>query len=115
MKKIATFSAATLIAIGFAVSGHAQTTTEKVENTVKTDADKTGQTVKKDAKKVGHKTAELASKGKSRLTDKVYKDKVGPGGQTIYIDAHSRYYWVDKRGHRHFVEETDLKDRTDGQ
>ena len=70
---------------------------------------KTTHAVKKSATAVGNKTAEVASKGKSRVTDKVYKDKVGPNGQTIYIDDHSRYYWVDKKGHRVYVKETELK------
>jgi hypothetical protein len=70
---------------------------------------KTTQEVKKGAKKTGNKTAEIASKGKARVTDKVYKDKVGPNGQTIYIDDHSRYYWIDKKGHRNFVTEAELK------
>ena len=67
--------------------------------------------VKKDAKKVGNKTAELASKGKSKIVDKTYKDKVGPDGQTIYIDGESRYYWVDKKGHKQYVTEAELRNK----
>lgn len=70
---------------------------------------KTTTSVKKGAKKVGHKTAELASKGKSKVVDQTYKDKVGPDGQTIYIDGDSKYYWVDKKGHKQFVTEAELK------
>jgi len=76
-----------------------------------TTTQKTTQTVKKDAKKVGNKTAELASKGKASITDQVYKDKVGPDGQTIYIDNHSRYYWVDRKGHKNYVTTDQLKDK----
>lgn|SRR5512143_2108728 len=72
---------------------------------------KTEHAVKKSAKTVGNKTAEVASKGKSRVTDKVYKDKVGPNGETIYIDDHSRYYWIDKKGHRHYESEAALKNK----
>ena len=68
--------------------------------------------VEKTAKKVGNKTAEVASKGKARVTDKVYKDKQGPNGQTIFIDKHSRYYWIDKKGHRHYVVAAELKNKT---
>ena len=74
---------------------------------------KTTHAVKKGATKTGNKTAELASKGKSRVTDKVYKGKVGPAGETIYIDGHSRYYWVDRKGHRNYVTEAELKDKTE--
>jgi len=72
---------------------------------------KTTQTVKKEAKKAGNKTAEVASKGKATVTDNVYKDKVGPGGQTVYIDDHSRYYWIDEKGHKNYVTEAELKSK----
>ena len=72
-----------------------------------------GHEIKKGAKKVGHETAEVASKGKSKITDQTYKDKVGPDNQTIYIDRHNRYYWVDEKGHRHYVTKEELKDKVD--
>ena len=83
--------------LGLSSIGHAQ---EKVK-----------EEIKKDAKKVGNKTAEIASKGKAKVTDETHKDKVGPNGQTIYIDNHAKYYWVDKKGHRHYVTEDQLKDK----
>ena len=73
--------------------------------------EKTTHAVKKTAKTVGNKTAEVASKGKATVTDKIYKNKVGPEGQTIYIDGHSKYYWIDKKGHRNYVTEVELKDK----
>ena len=75
--------------------------------------EKVKEEVKKDAKKVGNKTAEVASKSKAKITDQKHKDKVGPNGQTIYIDNHSKYYWVDKKGHRHYVNEAQLKAKVD--
>jgi hypothetical protein len=70
-----------------------------------------GHEIGKGAKKVSHKTAELASKGKSKMTDQTYKDRVGPNGETVYIDRHSRYYWVDKQGHRHYTAKSELRMR----
>jgi len=67
--------------------------------------------VKKDAKKVGNKTEEIASKAKSKIVDKEYADKVGPDGQTIYIDKHSKYYWVDKKGNKSYIKKADLKNK----
>lgn len=72
-------------------------------------ASKVGQDIKKGAKKAGNKTAEVASKGKARVTDQKLKDKYGPNGETIYIDNHARYYWIDKHGRRHYVTEGYLK------
>ena len=67
--------------------------------------------VEKAAEDVGDKTAETASKAKSTVTDQKYKDKVGPDGQTIYIDKHSKYYWVDDKGHKQYVDAAMLKDK----
>lgn len=78
---------------------------------IKEGAKKAGRAVKKGGKKAGNKTAEVASKGKSKVVDQVYKDKVGANGETIYIDNRSKYYWVDKKGRKHYVTEAELKDK----
>ena len=88
---------------------------------------KTGQAIGKGAKAVGNtaedgakavgkgakagarKTAEVASKGKSAVVDKKYDSKVGPQGQTIYIDKNSAYYYVNKKGRHVYVSEANLK------
>lgn len=67
--------------------------------------------VKEDAKAVGNKAAELGSKAKAKVTDKTYADKVGPDGQTIYIDRHSKYYWIDDKGAKRYIAKTKLKDK----
>lgn len=69
------------------------------------------QTVKADAKKVGHKTSEVAAKGAATVTDKRYKDKVGPHGETIYINKHSHYFYVNRLGHRVYLRKSALRDK----
>lgn len=66
-------------------------------------------TIKKTAKKVGNKTSEIAAKGAAKVVDKTYKDKVGPQGQTIYIDNESRYYYVNTKGKKVYVSKSKLK------
>ncbi|OQP52879.1 hypothetical protein A4H97_24610 [Niastella yeongjuensis] len=95
MKKFIGISILVLLA-GFS-QVNAQSTTSKV-----------GTDVKDGAVKAGNKTAEVASKGKAAVTDQVYKDKVGPNGETIYIDKHSKYYWIDKKGHKVPIEKDKL-------
>lgn len=73
----------------------------------------TKQDVKKVAKKAGHKTASVASKGKAKITDQRHKDKMGPNGEAVYIDNRSRYYWVDKKGKRHYITSEQLKSRVE--
>ncbi|WP_018614886.1 hypothetical protein [Segetibacter koreensis] len=102
------------VAISFgvfsALSVQAQDTTSAGHH-IKKGAKKTESAISKGAKKVGNKTAELASKGKAGIVDKVYEEKQGPNGQTIYINHHSKYYWIDKKGHKHFVAKSKLKDK----
>jgi hypothetical protein len=81
-------------------SANAQDSTKKVTTKVK-----------EDAVKAGNKTAELASKGKNAVTDKIYKDKEGPNGETIYIDKHSKYYWIDKKGHKVPINKNELRNK----
>ena len=70
---------------------------------------KTKQAIKTGAKKTGHKTAEVASKGHARVTDKRLNNRTGPNNETIYVDSNSRYYWIDKKGKRHYIAYSALK------
>ena len=104
----------TLIAFSFgiisAVSVQAQDTTTAGQD-IKNAAKKSGKAVKKEAKKVGNKTAEVASNTKSAVVDKVYDGKQGPDGEKIYIDGKSKYYYVDKKGHKQYLSENKLRDK----
>jgi hypothetical protein len=75
------------------------------------DDDNLGHKIGKTATKVGHKTEELGSKGASAVIDKKYDNKRAPGGQTVYIDKHSRYYYVNKTGHHVFLKKSQLRDK----
>ncbi|MDB5197173.1 MAG: hypothetical protein JWP88_1544 [Flaviaesturariibacter sp.] len=98
MKKIIQLSFLALC-LGIASVGNAQT------------AKKVGHSVSHAAKKVGNKTAEVASKGKSKVANTTVKDKMGPNGETIYMDKYSKYYWVDKKGRNHYIPAEALKNK----
>jgi hypothetical protein len=63
------------------------------------------------AKKIGHKTASIAVKGASKVADKTYKGKEGPGGQTVYIDKHDKKYYVDEKGKKIYLKATEIHDK----
>ncbi|WP_183566937.1 hypothetical protein [Mucilaginibacter sp. SP1R1] len=95
--KIALFAAGSfMITPGFAQTHKDSTLGHKIGNT---------------AKKVGHKTSEIAAKGAATVADKKYDGKMGPSGQTIYIDKDSHYFYVNKKGHRVYVKKAHLKDK----
>jgi len=99
--------------ISFANTGFAQKKkdTLKIGEGIDRTAKKVGNATASTAKKVGNGTASTASKLASKVTDKVYKDKVGPDGQKIYIDNHAKYYYVDDKGKKIYVLEAELKDK----
>ena len=70
-----------------------------------------GQKVGKTATKLGHKTSELAAKGASSIVDKKYEGKCGPNGETVYINEHSHYYYINKKGHRVYLKKSELMDK----
>jgi hypothetical protein len=78
---------------------------------VKTDtaAHRVGRATASTAKKVGHATASTAVKGASALTDKVYKGKEGPDGQTVYIDKSDKKYYVDDKGKKIYLKSSQIR------
>ena len=111
MKRIfrnALFAAGLFAASASFAQTHKDTSfTDKVGTTAK----KGWKATKKTASKVGNKTAEVAVKGTSAVVDKKYNGKVAPGGQTVYIDKNSYYYYVNKKGRHVYVKESTLVDK----
>lgn len=109
--KVLVYAVAMTIGVFSAVNVNAQ---KKDTTTVAKDLEHAGmkatKAVEKTANKVGNKTAEVASKGKSAVVDKVYKNKKGPNGEKIFIDGDSKYYFVDKKGKKAYVAESKLVD-----
>ncbi|RKR85386.1 hypothetical protein BDD43_5655 [Mucilaginibacter gracilis] len=62
--------------------------------------------------KIGNKTAQIAVKGTSVMKDKVYRDKRGPGNQTVYINKHSHYYYVNGRGKKVYITRAQMRNET---
>ena len=63
------------------------------------------------AKKIGNKTASVAVKGAMKITDKTYKGKEGPGGETVYIDKKDRKYYVDGKGKKVYLKPSEIRDK----
>ena len=109
MKKI--FAIVSIAFLGLSAPSFAQSKTDKAAHGVKKGATKAWEGTKKGAKKVGNETAELATTGKAKVTDKKSTQWVGPQGQTIYVDDGSKYYWINGNGKRIYVSQAALKAR----
>ena len=79
--------------------------------TIARDTTTVGHKIGNTAKKVGHKTSNIAANTASHVVDKKYEGKCGPGGQTVYINEHSHYYYIDKKGHRVYLKKSELMDK----
>lgn len=69
------------------------------------------QGIKKTAEKVGNKTASIAVKGTSAVTDKIYKGKEGPNGETVYIDKKDRKFIVDDKGKKVYLKKSQIHNK----
>lgn len=96
-----------MIAPAFAQTHKDTTLGDRISSTSKKVAYKTKVT----AKKVGHKTSEIAANGESRIVDKKYEGKVAPGNHNVYIDKNSKYYYINKKGHRVYITTAQMKDK----
>lgn len=75
------------------------------------DTTKMSTKIKRTATKVGHATAKVAVKAESAVVDKVYSGKVGPTGETIYINKNDRCYYVDSKGAKVYIKKTALHNK----
>ncbi|HEY3404963.1 MAG TPA: hypothetical protein VGK59_16355 [Ohtaekwangia sp.] len=55
--------------------------------------------------------AKQSSKAMAEVTDKKHDKKVGPDGQTIYIESTPKYYYINEKGDKVYVSESRLKDK----
>ncbi|NSL89837.1 hypothetical protein [Chitinophaga solisilvae] len=62
-------------------------------------------------KKIGHKTASVAVKGASAVSDKIYKGKEGPNGETVYINRKDQKYMVDGKGKKVYLKKSQIHDK----
>jgi len=109
MKKM--LSIAVIALLGLSAPSFAQSKSQQIEHGVKKGATKAWHGTRKGAKKVGNETAEVASKGKAKVTDKKSDTWVGPEGQTIYVDDGNKYYWINGNGKKIYVSQSALKAR----
>jgi hypothetical protein len=79
----------------------------------KQEAREADENVREETDDVGDDVSEAAVNAASHIKDKVYVDKVGPDGQTIYIDKHDKYYYVNNEGKKVFITKLQMKDNPD--
>jgi hypothetical protein len=85
--------------------------TERTGNEIKKDADEAGQDIKDESKEAGNNVSEAAAKVIANIKDQRHADKVGPNGETIFIDNHGAYYYIDNGGNKVSITAVQMKDK----
>jgi hypothetical protein len=62
---------------------------------------------------VGDKIEEGAKDAAAAIADQKLKNKVGPGGETAYVDEDGKYYYINNSGEKVFITKVQLKDKPD--
>jgi hypothetical protein len=85
---------------------------KRTEDDVEDAANKTEAETKDGVDKVGNKISEAAGNAAAEVNDQLYSGKMGPGGEKIYIDKHSKYYYINSEGKKVHIDKSQVRDRT---
>jgi hypothetical protein len=75
------------------------------------EADEAADDAKEGAQSVGDKVREGANDAAAAIKDQKVDGKVGPGGETVYLNEEAKYYYVNDEGKKVFISKIELKDK----
>lgn len=84
---------------------------EKAERDAEQAAESAEREAEQRSDEAGDQVAETAGNIGASIKDKIYADKVGPDGQTIYIDKHAKFYYINDEGRKVFIVKSQMKDK----
>lgn len=67
--------------------------------------------VKEDAQSAGDKVKEGVNEAAAAIKDQKVDDKVGPGGETVYLNEDAKYYYINDKGEKVFISKIQMKDK----
>jgi hypothetical protein len=91
----------------------AERTAEDTERELDQEAEEAENNVEKTGDNIGDKISEGVNDAASAIKDQKVKDKVGPGGETAYIDDNGHYYYINNEGKKVFITKLQLRDKVD--
>jgi hypothetical protein len=65
----------------------------------------------RDDQSLGDKIEEGTKDAAAAITDQKLKTKVGPGGETAYVDENNKYYYISNAGNKVFITKAQLRDK----
>ena len=80
---------------------------------VRDEANKASDDVEEGAQTVGDKINEGAKDAAAAIKDQKVDDKMGPGGETVYLNDDAKYYYINYKGEKVFISKIQLKDKNE--
>jgi hypothetical protein len=87
--------------------------TEKAGDDIERESEEAERKAEKTGSELGNDIKEGVNDAGAAIKDKKLKNKVGPGGETAYIDDNGKYYYINDQGKKVFISELQLKDKPD--
>lgn len=94
-------------------ANEAEAEVKEETNEAETELDKAARDTEKEVNETGDEISEAAAKAAAAITDQKLDNKVGPNGQTVYVDEHAKYYYINNEGKKVFITKLQLKDKPD--
>jgi hypothetical protein len=95
------------------VSNDVDRESDEAEREVEQKAERTGNDIERSAENAGDKISEGVNDAAAAIKDDKLEDKVGPGGETAYMDDNGKYYYINNEGKKVFITKMQLKDKPD--
>ncbi|RAV99992.1 DUF2541 family protein [Pseudochryseolinea flava] len=78
---------------------------------MKEDAREAKEDAKEATQSAGDKVSEGVNDAAAAIADQKLKHKVGPGGETVYLDDNAKYYYINNQGKKVFITKAQLRDK----
>jgi hypothetical protein len=78
---------------------------------MKEDAREAEEAAREDAQSAGDKISEGVNDAAAAIADQKLKHKVGPGGETVYLDDNAKYYYINNEGKKVYITKAQLRDK----
>lgn len=79
---------------------------------IKRESKKAGEKIEGGAQSAGDKISEGVNDAAAALKDEKVDDKVGPEGETVYLNDAEKYYYVNDKGEKVFITKLQLKNKS---
>lgn len=86
---------------------------ENTERDIERAAENTGNDIERAAEKTGDAVSEGVNEAAAAIEDEKLDDKVGPNGETAYVDDNGKFYYVNDEGKKVYITALQLQEKVE--